>query len=137
AVTLPLRNQADLRALIAKVSDPASPEYGHYLTPAQFAARFAPTGAQVQAVASFLRAQGIDVGHVSTNNTVVDATATVAQAEKAFGVTIGRYHDPRLGRDYVANDAAVTVPSTVAPDVVGVIGLDTHFRRQHPPLPKA
>ena len=33
AVTLPLRNAGQLQQLIAAVSDPASPQYGQYLTP--------------------------------------------------------------------------------------------------------
>ena len=35
-VTLGLRNEAGLKAFVARVSDPRSADYGHYLTPAQF-----------------------------------------------------------------------------------------------------
>ncbi len=41
--SLGLRSQARLDSFIAQVSDRKSPNYGHYLTPAQFAADYAPT----------------------------------------------------------------------------------------------
>src|SRR4051812_27343458 len=46
-VVLPLRNTAAANALAMDVANPKSPNYGHYLTAAQFNARFAPTAAQV------------------------------------------------------------------------------------------
>jgi Pro-kumamolisin, activation domain len=43
AISLPLRNQAGLTQLLQQISDPKSPNYRHYLTPAQFTAQFGPT----------------------------------------------------------------------------------------------
>lgn len=136
-VTLPLRHQSELRSLVAAVSTPGSVDYGHYLTPAQFAARFAPTAAQVSNVTSYLRSQGISVTGVSSNRAVIDATGSTAAAQRAFGTTIGRYYDPRLNRHYYANDHAVALPAAVAPDVLAVVGLDNHFVRRHPPVPRS
>jgi hypothetical protein len=45
---LPLRDRAALTNLLAQIYDPASPEFHHYLTPAQFTARFGPTPADYQ-----------------------------------------------------------------------------------------
>src|SRR5438045_3941253 len=39
ALTLPLRNQAGLDDLLARLHDPHDPLYGKYLTPAEFAER--------------------------------------------------------------------------------------------------
>src|ERR1700720_3346538 len=58
-VNLALRNEAQLEAFIAQVSDRKSPNYGHYLTPDQFAATYGPTQAQVQQVVDQLRARGL------------------------------------------------------------------------------
>jgi Pro-kumamolisin, activation domain/Putative Ig domain len=137
AVTLPLRDRAGLDALIAAVSDPRSPQHGHYLTPAQFAARFSPTEAQVKTVSDYLSSQGLAVVRVSPNRTAIDASGTAAQIRHAFGTKVGRYHDPQLRRNYFANDAPVSLPASVAPDVLAVIGLDNHFVRRHPPIPAA
>src|SRR5262249_25651212 len=61
AVSLNLRNGAELDRTIAAVNDPHSAQYGHFLTPAQFTARFGPTTDQVDRVTSYLRAQGLSV----------------------------------------------------------------------------
>src|SRR3954468_15374823 len=53
AIGLPARDPAGLDAFIAEVSDPASPNFRHYLTPEQFAERFGPTPAEYQAVVNF------------------------------------------------------------------------------------
>jgi kumamolisin len=134
AVTLPLRNRPALDALISRVSNPRSPAYGRYLTPSQFMARFAPTRSQVATVTGFLRSEGITVASVSSNRTVVDATGTAANVERAFGSSMGRYHDRSTGRNYVANDRVLSVPSSVRADVLGIVGLDSHYLRHHPPL---
>ena len=49
-VFLALRNQSGLEAAVQAVSDPSSADYAHYITPAQFRARYAPTAATVSAV---------------------------------------------------------------------------------------
>src|SRR5690242_9755186 len=42
SVALKWRNQAGLSSFDRSVSSPASPDYGHYLSPAQFRARYSP-----------------------------------------------------------------------------------------------
>src|SRR5438270_12930514 len=58
ALALPLRRQPELDALLARLYDPNDPLYGQFLTPEEFAARFAPTEQQYAAVAAFARQQG-------------------------------------------------------------------------------
>ena len=53
-VYLGWRNGAGARALARAVSDPASPQYGRYLSPAKFRRLFAPREADVAAVRSWL-----------------------------------------------------------------------------------
>jgi subtilase family serine protease len=136
AVTLPLRHADQLQQLIAAVSDPASPQYGQYLTADQFAARFGPNAAQVQQVSAYLRSRGLTVDGVSSNNVVIDASGAVADAQHAFGTRLGRYHDARLNRSFTSNDSAVQVPQSIAQQIVGVVGLDDHFPVEHPPVPR-
>jgi hypothetical protein len=45
AISLPIRNQQTLTDLVCDVSNPASPNYRHYLSVAQFTERFGPTQA--------------------------------------------------------------------------------------------
>src|SRR5262245_60222071 len=56
-VVLPLRDSAAAERLASSVSDPKSGAYGHYLSAAQFNARFAPTTDQISSVRGFLAGQ--------------------------------------------------------------------------------
>src|SRR5271165_3990028 len=57
-VDLATREPAQLEELIRDASTPGSRSYGHYLTPEQYDARFAPTAGEVRAVESWLRGLG-------------------------------------------------------------------------------
>src|SRR3954468_16402712 len=60
-VYLPLQNRAALESQIANLNDSSSAQYHHWLTPEEFAAKYAPTAAQVAAVQQQLAAQGLTV----------------------------------------------------------------------------
>jgi len=121
-VYLNWRDAAAANALAKAVSDPASPSYGKYLTPAQFRNKFAPSQSQVQAVQSWLKSQGFAVDYTPTNNHYVAAEGTVAQAEAAFATTFGMYKVK--GKLVRSPSAAISVPSSLGTIVSGVIGLD-------------
>ncbi len=123
-VTLQPRDPAALTAEVQAVSDPRSPEYRHFLTPQQFAQRFGPTRAAIAQVASTLRSQGLTVGTPSSTGLSLPVSGTVAEVESAFSTSISRY---RLasGKTGYDNRSAPEVPVTVAPQIEGILGLDT------------
>ncbi|QKW20799.1 pseudomonapepsin [Kitasatospora sp. NA04385] len=130
AVSLKLRNTAELDRFLTAVATPGTAEYGHYLTPAQFTDRFGPTAADVEQVRAFLTAQGLRVDSVSANRQVVNATGTSARLSAAFGTHESTYTDPQQGgRAFFANDAAASVPAALAGTVEGVSGLNDHTVR--------
>lgn len=109
-------------ALASAVSDPSSPSYRKFLTPAQFRSEFAPSQAQVGAVQSWLKSQGFSVEYTPTNNHYVSAEGTVAQAEAAFGTTFGEYSVD--GLTVRSPESDVTIPDSLSGMVSGVAGLD-------------
>ncbi|HXM54858.1 MAG TPA: S53 family peptidase, partial [Candidatus Dormibacteraeota bacterium] len=113
---------AAAEALALAVSDPASPTHGQFLTPAQFRQRFAPDQQTVGAVTAWLRDQGFSIDYVPANNHYVEAEGTVAQAEAAFGTTLGEFQVQGLTLRGPVSD--ISVPASIAPAVAGVIGLD-------------
>jgi kumamolisin len=131
AISLTPRNSRGLDTFVAKVSDPRSSSYGHYLTKGQFAARFGRTDAEVKQVKDYLHAQGLTVGKVHSGNLLVDASGTAAQLEKAFGTKLSTWKDASSGRSFYANDAAPTLPSSVAALVSDVAGLNNHTQLHH------
>jgi len=128
---LAVRDQAGLSAFVASVSNRKSPLYKHYLTVAQFAARFGASASSINAVTSYLRSEGLKVGAVYANHLAVSVTGTAAQVEKAFGVTLHTYHDAATKRNFYANAANPTLPASIASDVVSVAGLSSYGLRQH------
>ena len=60
-VVLPLRDQAGLDAFVADVTNPSSPNFRHYITPAEFTARFGPTQNDYDTVVQYLVRNGFSV----------------------------------------------------------------------------
>ncbi|GAB7181885.1 putative Ig domain-containing protein [Kitasatospora sp. Ki12] len=131
SVSLKLRDSDALDRFLTAVATPGTAEYGHYLTPEQFTARFGPTQASVDQVKAYLAQQGLTVTDVSANRQVVNAHGTAAQVSQAFGTHESSYVDPQLQRAFFANDAAASIPADLAAVVQGVSGLDNHAVRKN------
>ncbi len=95
SVTLALSNRDQLEQLLADQQNPASPEYHHFLTPEEFAARFGPT--DFDAVREWLTAEGFTVTATNTGTRVIQFTGTVAQAQHTFNVAIQGYGSASFG----------------------------------------
>ncbi len=108
--------------LAMSVSTPGSPEYRHFLTAAQFRQQFAPSQTAVSAVQRWLRDGGFTLDYAPANSHYVAAEGTVAQANQAFAVTLSKY--TVQGLTLRAPDRLLSVPSTLASTVAGVVGLD-------------
>lgn len=122
-VSLAPRHGAALDALAAAQADPASTGYHHYLTPAQFTARFGATPAQVHAVTSYLRSTGFHDVTVGANRLSVSADGTAAAATRAFHTHLGLFR--QAGRSVVANTGPALVPIALSGLVDAVVGLNT------------
>ena len=89
------RDPAALAAEVQAISDPGSPEYRHFLTPAQFAhssARRPPPSTQVT---SALQQEGLTVGPPSSTGLSLPVSGTVAQVQSAFSTPISNTTCPR------------------------------------------
>ncbi len=114
---------AALRAALTAVSTPGSASYRHFLTPAQYRARYEPTAAAVAAVSAWLRSAGLRITGVEASHRYVSAGGSVAAAERAFGAKLNIYrHAGTLVR---APSSNARVPADVAGSVLGVTGLST------------
>lgn len=129
-VWLALRDTAGARAFAAAATDPASADFGHYLTPSQWEARFAPTSAQADAIASWLRSSGLKVRSVAATNRYVAASGSVRQVEHAFGTQLDNF--AVHGKTWRAPTADPAVPAGLAGTIAGITGLDTGDHTNHP-----
>ena len=125
SLVLRWRNEHALEAFDRAVSDPASPAYADYLSPAEFRRRFSPRRSDVRRVRRFLTSRGFEVTGVSASRMLVDATGTVGRAERAFRTSLRIYR--YRGRKLRAPAKSLSVPAGLG--VRTIIGLDESFAR--------
>jgi subtilase family serine protease len=121
-VYLPLRDADTALAMVRDVSDPKSAHYGQYLSPQDFRSRFAPTAADVAQVEQFLTGAGLKIGDVPANHHSIAASGTLAQIQKAFGVSVHRY--AYRGKVLNAPTGPLTIPAALQGKVLAVSGVD-------------
>ncbi|HEV2695776.1 MAG TPA: protease pro-enzyme activation domain-containing protein [Verrucomicrobiae bacterium] len=129
AIGLPLRNAAALTNLLREIYDPTSPQFHHYLTPAEFTARFGPTPEDYAAVQRFAQTNGFIITGTHPNRLLVDVKGKAADVERAFHVRMQTYRHPKEKRNFFAPDAAPSVAASLP--VVHVSGLD-NYSLPHP-----
>jgi hypothetical protein len=123
AVALMLPDEAAVTQFIAETSDPGSPDYQHFLAPGQFASVFGPSQSEITTVEQQLSADDLQVTGVSSNDLLVDFAGSASAVETAFGTGLNQVQlaDGTLGQ---ATTTAVSIPSSIAPYVQAVVGLD-------------
>jgi len=129
SVMLKLRNEDQLKALVAQIHTKGSSNYRKFLTPAQFGAQFAPTAADSAAMQAFLKSQGLTITYVDKLNLAVGAKGTVANLEKAFNTRVGAFE--ANGERFNQPLVAPTVSGSLSGSVKGIGGLTTLKVRSH------
>jgi len=136
-VHLPLRNEPQLDALLAAQATMGSPLYHHFLTPAQFAAAYGPTRAQVASAASILRSAGFAV---SESPHGLDAVGSAARISATFNAQVNNVRT-REGRIVPALAGHPTLPAAlrsmgaVVPAFAGVSRVETFSETTRNTLP--
>ncbi len=125
-VALAGQDAAGLAQAVDAVSTPGSPDYRHYLTPAQYAAQFGPTAAEVAQVSSTLRAEGLTVGTPDPGSILLPVSGTASVVSAAFGTPLETVQAPDRSRA-VVNTASPQVPASLTGSVTAVVGLDGLF----------
>lgn len=134
AISLPLRNEEQLDALLQDLYDPTSPNYRKFLTVQEFTSQYGPSVVDYQRVIGFAQSYGLVVTHTFSNRLVLDVQGSVANIEQAFQIRINVYQHPTEKRTFFAPDVEPTVESGIP--ILSVDGLST-FNLPHPMLKKA
>jgi subtilase family serine protease len=119
-----MQHEDELRALVRDITNPASPNYHHYLSVADFTARFGTSEADYDTAVSFFRNQGLTVARTTANRYLIDVDGRAADVERVFHVTLGLYKHPTENRVFFAPDRAPTLDLAVP--VQEVLGLDNY-----------
>jgi hypothetical protein len=113
--------QAALDQLLVDLQDPSSPRYRQWLTPAQYAAQFGLSSADLARVTTWLTSQGFSVTGAAQGGSFITFDGSVAQVQTAFATSI---HSLSLnGETHYANVTGISVPSAFSGVVGGVAGL--------------
>ena len=129
AIGLPLRNRPGLAGFLQQLYDPASPNFHHYLTTAQFTEMFGPTEQDYKKVTDFVEGQGLKVTGRHPNRLLLDVSGSAADIERAFQVRMRVYQHPTEPRTFFAPEAEPSVEAGVP--VLEISGLN-NYATPHP-----
>jgi subtilase family serine protease len=123
-VALHSRNATGEAAYIASLSNTASPNFHHFLSTSQFAARFGASSSSVAALRTYFSQFGLSVGSLSKGRVLLHVKGLTTNIARAFASKVAtvRRANGVLAAQFVAKG---TLPSSLARDVVGVAGLST------------
>ena len=113
-VVLPLRDQAGLDAFVADVTNPSSPNFRRYITPAEFTARFGPTQNDYDTVVQYLVRNGFSVVGGSRDGMDIQVAGPVSAVEAAFNVKMHSYQHPTENRTFYSPDREPTTSLAIA-----------------------
>jgi subtilase family serine protease len=114
--------QAAIVTLLAEQQQISSVHYHQWLTPEQYAQRFALTSGDVAKVTLWLESQGFKVDRVARSRTQVSFTGSVARLESVFQTEIHNYLVG--GEIHFANSTALSLPAALLDVVRGVRNMD-------------
>lgn len=122
-VVLAQPRQAALTAFLAELSDPASPNYRHFLTTRQFARDFGAPASAVAALRRYFTANGLHVLSLSAGHLLMKVRGSSVAVARAFAAPVAAV---RTARGLAAQfTATATLPRSLAHLVRSVVGLSS------------
>jgi len=121
-VALQMQNAQALQNLVQEQATPNSPNFGKYITLAQFNATYAPSIDSVKAVHNYLARAGLGNITVERNRLFMTATGTAGQIETAFNTSLTRFW--QKGKEVFVNTTPAQVPQALGGVVLSVLGLN-------------
>jgi len=122
--------QAAFDVFVASQYDASSPNFHHWLEPAEVGEGFGPSLGDIATISAWLTSQGLTVDEVSKDRMSIRFSGTAAQVESTFHTEI---HNVQVnGQRHIANMRDPQIPSALVPVVAGVKALhDFHPRPLH------
>jgi subtilase family serine protease len=119
---LAVTDPAGLAGFLAAVENPSSPLYEHFLTHAEYEARYGPSATAVATLTGTLGAAGARDVRVAADRLSVTAVMSVASVESLLGVRVVAVVGPGGSAGYTSLGRA-TLPASLAGVVTAVDGL--------------
>jgi subtilase family serine protease len=122
------QDPAGLRDTISDLYNPAS-RFHQWLSPEEFGHMFGRSAGEIQQE-GWLSAQGFKIDETWANNLAITSSGRVADAERAFSLNIGRYHNAAQDRVFFSNEADAVLPPELSGITLELRGLDNAYRYQ-------
>jgi hypothetical protein len=126
-LSLSAEQERELKQLLDEQQTKSSPNYHHWLTAAEYGARFGVADVDVQKVRVWLESNGFAVGKVAQSKRWIEFSGTSQQVENAFHTEMQYYRVG--GKTHIANATDVAVPEALAEVVRGVASLNNLEKR--------
>jgi subtilase family serine protease len=108
---------------LADQQNPASPDYHHWLTPAEVGERFGLADQDIAALSGWLRSQGLQVNWVSPSRVFIGFSGTAANMGRAFQTEFHSYNVNGVERISASSDPMI--PEALLPAIKAIHGLYT------------
>lgn len=115
------QQQAALNRLLAEQQDRASANYHKWLTPEQYADRFALSASDVGKITAWLKAQGFGIVQAARGRDWIAFSGNAGLVEQTFHTEIHYYEVD--GETHYANATPISIPKALEGIVVGFRGL--------------
>jgi subtilase family serine protease len=139
SIALPLANLSEAEDTLRAIYTPGDPQFGRFLTPDEFIARFGPSNADVASVIAAFEKYRLKAERTST--TIIKLTGLPADLERAFSVSLHSFETAPEGdvpgfRFHAPLNTA-SIPTEISALVSGVVGLNNrpHFSPRVKTLP--
>jgi kumamolisin len=116
-VALRMRNFAELQARVQR---------GEIISRDEMAAKYFPLAADYEKVVAWLAAQGLDVTRADSTRLSVFVRANTSRLKDVFEVNFARVATE--GGEFTSAITAPTMPTSLAPALLGINGLQPHLR---------
>ena len=121
--------QSAFEQFLADQQNPASPNYHHWLTPAEIGERFGVSDIDIATITSWVESQGLQVNWVAPSRLFIGFGGKAANVGRAFQTQLHTYRVNGAERMSVASEP--TVPQAIAPLINSVRGLFTIDERPY------
>ena len=115
--------ESAFQKLLADQQNPASPDYHHWLTPAEVGERFGLSDQDIATLSGWLRSQGLHINWVSPSRIFISFGGAAADVGRAFQTEFDSYQVNGEDRISIASDPMV--PAALFPAVKAIHGLYT------------
>jgi hypothetical protein len=117
--------EAALESFMAAQLDRSSPEYHHWLTPAEFGQQYGPAQQDIDVITKWLGMRGFQVEKVGAGRTTIQFSGTAGQVQAAFHTQIHQYSVNK--EQHWANSSDPAIPAALAPVVAGIRSLHNFY----------